>query len=158
MFQAREDLTMEERQDVWSRCLDEMFTELHQKLVLSKVIDTKNSGSTGMLAVVHKDFVVCASLGDSQAFLFSTSETNSKDLLAKELSVVHSPDDRSESERVCCNGGTIRRAFNKYGEESGPLRVFQGHSKVPGLMMTRSFGDEIGHAVGVLSSPGSLNL
>lgn len=134
--------------------MSQIFIELNQKLVQNKVIDTKNSGSTGILAFIHQAFVACASLGDSQAFLYSEYEDGRQAVKVEELSSVHTPDSPEEYDRICRHGGTIHRAINKYGDESGPLRVFQGNSKVPGLMMTRSFGDDIGHSVGMISKPG----
>lgn len=148
-------MSHKEIQDAWQRGLVQLVLELDHRLVQNKVIDTKNSGSTGVLLLVHKLFVACASLGDSQAFVFSQASHTKADMVIEELSTVHTPDDPTECVRITSHGGSIRRALNKFGEESGPLRVFQGQSKVPGLMMTRSFGDEIGHYVGLSSLPSS---
>lgn len=89
-------------------------------------------------------------------FLFSKSQKEDEQVTFEELSTVHSPEDPGEAERILSSGGTIRKAVNKFGEMSGPLRVFQGASKVPGLMMTRSFGDKIGHLVGLSCCPSTL--
>lgn len=35
-------------------------------------------------------------------------------------------------------------------DDCGPLRVFNKNSEVPGLAMTRSFGDLIGHESGII--------
>lgn len=40
------------------------------------------------------------------------------------------------------------------GNKVGPLRVWMKDKDVPGLAMTRSFGDEVGRAAGVISDPG----
>lgn len=144
---------MGEIEAFWVQNLEEIVMCMDHRLVQNKFIDTKNSGSTGLLAVLHKDFVACASLGDSQAFLYSKSKTANTDFHAEELSTVHTPDDPDEKARILSRGGTVRRVTTKNGVESGPLRVFQGNTRIPGLMMTRSFGDELGHSVGLISRP-----
>lgn len=145
---------MEDLRSSWTAHLEEIVRRLNQQLVQNKVIDTKTSGSTGILVVVHKKFLVCANVGDSEGFLYSKT-IGDDDFVEEEISTVHSPNDNEEAQRILNHGGVIRRALNKNGEESGPLRVFQGNSKVPGLMMTRSFGDEIGHSIGVSCMPSS---
>jgi serine/threonine protein phosphatase PrpC len=39
------------------------------------------------------------------------------------------------------------------GKMVGPLRVWKKGSNYPGLMMSRSFGDGLGHEVGIISTP-----
>lgn len=104
--------------------------------------------------MVQGKTVYCANVGDSQAFIYSyqVDESGQKKLIFKELTTVHSPEVSSEAARILSQGGSVRRAVTN-GEESGPLRVYQGQSKLPGLMMTRSFGDKIGHSVGVICVP-----
>ena len=40
-----------------------------------------------------------------------------------------------------------------YGNFVGPERVWKKEGDVPGLAMSRSFGDEVGHEVGVIVNP-----
>ena len=40
-----------------------------------------------------------------------------------------------------------------YGEDVGPKRVWLKHQDVPGLAMTRSFGDLVAQKVGVIPVP-----
>lgn len=44
------------------------------------------------------------------------------------------------------------------GQKLGPMRVWKKGAKLPGLMMTRSFGDDLGHQCGIISDPGRENL
>ena len=44
--------------------------------------------------------------------------------------------------------------FKDYdGNQIGPQRVWLKYENVPGLAMSRSFGDEVAHSVGVSSEP-----
>lgn len=38
-------------------------------------------------------------------------------------------------------------------QKHGPLRVWKKREELPGLMMTRSFGDKIGHMIGIICTP-----
>lgn len=40
----------------------------------------------------------------------------------------------------------------------GPLRVWLKHEDIPGLAMSRSFGDEVASRVGVIAEPGKYPL
>ena len=67
----------------------------------------------------------------------------------------HKPELADESERVLKQGGRIdsfRDYFNN-NEPIGPLRVWLKNEEIPGLAMTRSFGDKIAHSVGVSAVP-----
>ena len=37
--------------------------------------------------------------------------------------------------------------------DRGPLRVWKQREDAPGLMMSRSFGDKVGHSVGIIATP-----
>lgn len=41
------------------------------------------------------------------------------------------------------------------GKFIGPPRVWNKLGDIPGLMMSRTFGDEIGHACGIICTPGN---
>lgn len=40
------------------------------------------------------------------------------------------------------------------GQKVGPLRIWKKGLKMPGLMMSRTFGDELGHECGIIAEPG----
>lgn len=138
--------------------LTELFYNLNSKLTSNTAIDTKNSGSTGILILSCKSTVVCASVGDSQMYVYKKDSLKDNNLAYQELTVVHSPEDSHETSRIINKGGSVRRAANQQGDLVGPLRVFKGSSRIPGLMMTRSFGDEIGHSVGMTCRPSTTYL
>lgn len=51
------------------------------------------------------------------------------------------------------NGGRIAPYYDEDGEQMGPYRVWLKHENIPGLAMTRSFGDVMASKVGVISEP-----
>lgn len=42
---------------------------------------------------------------------------------------------------------------DQFGQFIGPVRVWRKYEQMPGLMMSRSFGDGKGHSCGVISTP-----
>ena len=50
-------------------------------------------------------------------------------------------------------GGKLESYSDEDGEPVGPLRVWIPGKNVPGLAMTRSFGDYYASTVGVISDP-----
>ena len=63
----------------------------------------------------------------------------------------HKPELKDEAERILKMGGRIDsfRDYYNGGEPVGPQRVWLAHEEIPGLAMSRSFGDRIAHSVGV---------
>ena len=62
---------------------------------------------------------------------------------------------KEEADRVLKSGGRID-SFHDYfnnNEPIGPLRVWLKNEEMPGLAMTRSFGDKVAHSVGVSADP-----
>ncbi len=51
------------------------------------------------------------------------------------------------------NGGRVFPYRDEDGEQMGPFRVWTKEQNVPGLAMTRSFGDYVASTVGVISEP-----
>ena len=41
------------------------------------------------------------------------------------------------------------------GAPIGPNRVWKKFEEAPGLMMSRTFGDRMGHACGIICTPGN---
>lgn len=60
------------------------------------------------------------------------------------ISVDHKPSLPSERERIIKNGGRIDCQKDLFGNPLGPLRVWLPKIDIPGLAMTRSFGDKVG--------------
>jgi serine/threonine protein phosphatase PrpC len=55
------------------------------------------------------------------------------------------------------NCGASAKLLDQNGNFIGPVRVWRKYEQVPGLMMSRSFGDRYGHSCGVISTPEVIN-
>ncbi|CAD8207108.1 unnamed protein product [Paramecium octaurelia] len=115
-------------------------------------IDQSYSGSTVVGLFMLHNKIYCPNLGDSRAVMLS--RTNKWFL--KNLSRDHKPDCQDEAERIVNQGGRIDPYKDQNGQACGPLRVWN-NGNVPGLAMTRSIGDQVAKAVGVIDKPEIFN-
>lgn len=131
---------------------------LNTLAVKNPTFDTKLSGSTGVIVLRHESRIVCANVGDSRAVLYSS---HSDKTVPIKLSTDHLPTIPEEKKRILQAGGKIypsRRIVcisQVGGRAIGPPRIWNKGGELPGLMMSRSFGDEAGHAVGIVCTPGT---
>lgn len=109
------------------------------------------SGSTGVMVLVNQKVIVTANVGDSRAAMLVKNADGS--LQAVPITNDHTPDYPGETERIVKAGGEIKPFRLANGKFVGPKRVWKKNKDTPGLMMTRSFGDEIGHSCGITSVP-----
>ena len=70
-----------------------------------------------------------------------------------DLSRDHKPSNPNEKERILKKGGKVEAYVDDDGNYVGPERVWMKNGDGPGLAMSRSFGDEIAHRVGVIINP-----
>lgn len=120
--------------------------------------DTKYSGSTcvSVMTLGRKLFV--ANVGDSRGITITSLGDPTKVDPKNQCSTValsrdHKPDDKDEADRIIANNGRIDSYRDQHGNPLGPLRVWLKHDDVPGLAMTRSFGDGMAHSVGCNAEP-----
>ena len=114
-------------------------------------MDSTLSGTTCTSILVFPNRVICANVGDSRAILsrYENGIYNSIN-----LSRDHKPTETDEMKRILSNGGRIKQFYDKKIKEFiGPERIWLKNSEIPGLAMSRSIGDTIGHSVGVISEP-----
>lgn len=143
-------------------------------------VNVAYSGTTLVLLLLTLDTVYFASVGDSRAILATTSEPDSvthvqpprgddkelmerlkcrrsvsvdKSLTAVQMTKDHKPEDPEEKKRITDMGGIVSRVTDAEGKDVGPWRVWQKQSNHPGLAMSRSVGDAVGHTIGVTCSP-----
>ena len=71
-----------------------------------------------------------------------------------DLSKDHKPSDPTEAAKIKKCGGRIEPYKDENNQFIGPARVWLQEEDIPGLAMTRSFGDKIANIVGVTCEPG----
>ena len=113
-------------------------------------MDLSFSGSTIISCYLIHNRLYCANVGDSRAIL---GKSKSGNWSAIPLSEDHKPSLEREAERIRRMKGRVEAFKDEYGESIGPLRVWVQGDNVPGLAMTRSFGDLVGASVGVSPIP-----
>ena len=106
-------------------------------------IDVYVSGSTGVTSLLRGSTLYVANVGDSRAVL---ARANASGVIkALDLSNDQKPDRPDEMARISACGG---RVF-----EWGVPRVWLKEMDMPGLAMSRSFGDIAAETVGVYAEP-----
>ena len=130
--------------------LKNTFIEIDNDLAEESEIDTAFSGSTCSSIIFTPSKLFCANVGDSRCII---GKYDGEKWFSKNLSYDHKPDNKLEKERILKNGGQIEPYINEKGEYFGPNRVWVKHKNMPGLAMSRSFGDKIAHTVGVIPEP-----
>ena len=127
------------------------FNSLNQNIVENSKIDCTLSGSTCTSIILNQEKIICINLGDSRTVL--ARYENGK-YTAINLSNDHKPNLKGEKKRILLNGGRIKPFYDEKTKKFlGPDRIWIKEDDLPGLAMTRSFGDIIAHSVGVISEP-----
>ena len=65
----------------------------------------------------------------------------------------HKPNDPTECQRIVQAGGRVDSYRDLNGNKIGPDRVWLKEEDLPGLAMSRSFGDQVAGTVGVIAEP-----
>ncbi|CAD8121813.1 unnamed protein product [Paramecium sonneborni] len=128
--------------------LKQSFKKTNQELLKSG-IDVTYSGSTTIVVIVLKNELYCANIGDSRAIIGRYDDK----LSVIELSKDHKPDCFLEQTRILSKGGRVLPYCDEDGQSIGPARVWIMNQDVPGLAMSRSFGDYVASQVGVICEP-----
>jgi len=130
--------------------LMDVFAKCNRNLSSQRTIDVNLSGSTCVTAMVRGGRIYCCNLGDSRCVL--ARQEGSK-LKAIGLSDDQKPERADERARIIKSGGRVAPLEDEAGEAIGPQRVWLATMMVPGLAMTRSFGDHVAESVGVIPEP-----
>ena len=131
--------------------IKETFIIANDKLVENPNIDSIFSGSTCVSVIFTPEKLICPNIGDSRAVL-ARYDPNKNKYNAIDLTRDHKPTEPDEKQRILENDGRIQ-PFLEDGEFVGPERIWIKEEEVPGLAMTRSFGDRVAATVGVISEP-----
>ncbi|CAI2387499.1 unnamed protein product [Moneuplotes crassus] len=130
--------------------IEQSFYHTHSDLKKQK-FDIEFSGTTAVACIISPNGVLtCANIGDSRAILLSESKG---EWSFTALSRDHKPEDPSEYERILKYGGRVEAYKDEFGEDYGPKRVWLKSENLPGLAMSRSFGDLCACRAGVVQSP-----
>ena len=113
-------------------------------------VDSTFSGSTCVSLFYCPEKIICANVGDSRCVLGKFDGNNWK---SKNLSRDQKPSEQDEYNRIINSGGRVESFKDENGNFIGPERVWLKDEDVPGLAMSRSFGDEVAHTVGVITEP-----
>jgi serine/threonine protein phosphatase PrpC len=135
----------------FSKLFKDCFLLMDSKLSENKSIDIELSGTTCVSLLFCDNRIISANVGDSRAIKGQYNiKTNNWDYIA--LSRDHKPSEKDEAERIKKSKGIIHPYIDDDGNYAGPDRVWKD-DELPGLAMSRSFGDEIASSVGVFSEP-----
>ena len=131
--------------------------EANVALVQTSRIDCTFSGSTGIVCWMSGRRLFTLNVGDSRAVLGkrhrSPSSSPAYTYTAHALSNDQKPDRPDERRRIIDAHGRVECCKGPRGEDIGPARVWLAIQDVPGLAMSRSFGDLIAASVGVVARP-----
>jgi len=130
--------------------LEDVFLDLNYKLHTHDVIDTTFSGSTCVSMIYTPEKIICANVGDSRAVV---GKFVNGDWKHHNLSRDHKPNEPDEMARIKKRGGRIQPFRDEDNEFIGPHRVWLRDEEIPGLAMSRSFGDRVAASVGVIAEP-----
>jgi serine/threonine protein phosphatase PrpC len=107
--------------------------------------DASFSGSTLCFCIIQRNKLFTVNVGDSRAILGRKGFIRWE---ALQLTVDHKPDLPAEAARIRAAGGRLAQSGG-----TGPVRVWMPEKNSPGLAMSRSLGDCMVHAFGVVSLP-----
>ena len=93
-------------------------------------------------------------MGDSRGIVVKKKENEDGKIVAQAISRDQKPCQPDEAKRIIQHGGRIDSFRDPDRNPIGPLRVWLKEQEIPGLAMTRSFGDEVASRVGVTAEPG----
>ena len=126
------------------------FVQTNINLVNNSSIDCTYSGSTCSSLIFSPEKIISINVGDSRCVLGKCVQDK---WTAVNLTRDHKPTDEDEKKRILDKGGRIEPYKDDNGEPAGPERVWLKEENLPGLAMSRSFGDEVAHTIGVTSKP-----
>ena len=133
--------------------IGETFIKVNEELISNESINSIFSGTTCVSVIYTPVRLICANIGDSRAVL-GRFDKNLKKWISINLSRDHKPTEEDEARRIYKKGGRIKPFIDEEtGEEVGPQRVWVKDDEVPGLAMTRSFGDRVASIAGTICVP-----
>lgn len=118
-------------------------------------IDASLSGSTAAAAIIRGRRLWAIGVGDSRIVIGARRRgAGTPAVVAHPVSHDHKPDLPAEKKRILAAGGRVMATRNRMAPHIvGPARVWLRDVPAPGLAMSRSLGDLVAKAAGVISTP-----
>ena len=120
-------------------------------------LDLSLSGSTATVCYVSPGGAVyVAHVGDTRAVVYAELGQGPGGVgrpVASWSSRDHRPELPDERARIEAAGGRVAQRRNRAGVAHGNHRLWEKDSDLPGLMISRSFGDTVAHGVGCTAVP-----
>lgn len=133
--------------EIWKESFLKSCAAVDKELEENTELDSFNSGTTALSIVKQGELLVVANVGDSRAVM--ATKVDDGRLVPVQLTVDFKPNLPQEAERIAqCNG----RVFC-LGDEPGVHRVWLPNEDMPGLAMSRAFGDYCLKDFGLISVP-----
>ncbi|KAK9742029.1 hypothetical protein RND81_03G144100 [Saponaria officinalis] len=130
----------------WQDTFVTSFKAMDKEVKLLDNVDLTFSGSTAVVVVKQGDDLAIANLGDSRAVLGKLSENG---IQAIQLTVDLKPGVPAETERIRNSKGRVFALSNEQHIE----RVWLPEEDIPGLAMSRAFGDFDMKSHGIIVTP-----
>lgn len=136
----------------WESTITTLFVKCDQELKRSPVAQLDISGSTAVVAAVHRSTLQFAWVGDSRGLVVGRKGGKGP-MFPMYVTKDHKPDDKKERQRILASNGRVDHLLDEDGEKVGPPRIFLKFAWTPGLATSRAFGDMLAHEVGVVARP-----
>ncbi|XP_030491086.2 probable protein phosphatase 2C 72 [Cannabis sativa] len=133
---------------IWNEAIESSFQKMDAELEILRKVDLSCSGTTAVVAITQGEDLIIANLGDSRAILGRIGDNNNS-IESVQLSTDHKPSLTKEGDRIRSMNGRV--VGLKREPES--KRVWLPNEYMPGLAMSRAFGDFILKPYGVISVP-----
>ncbi|CAD8137919.1 unnamed protein product [Paramecium octaurelia] len=131
--------------------ISKSFIRTNSQLCNAEEIITTFSGSTTVISLIVDDTIYTANVGDSRSIICRLQSNGVKTAIS--LSNDHKPDLPQERRRIEQSGGRVEPYIDFDGSSLGPSRVWLKSEDIPGLAMSRSFGDKVAASCGVICEP-----
>lgn len=140
------DLSSDGKCQKWEDACVTSFEEMDKEIKLMRTLDSSFSGTTAVVVLKQGEDLVIANLGDSRAVLGTKTEDGVK---AVPLTTDLKPGSPGEIDRIRSSHG---RVF-ALKDEPGVDRAWLPRIHLPGIAMSRCFGDFVMKNYGLICTP-----
>ncbi|GFR39659.1 hypothetical protein Agub_g130 [Astrephomene gubernaculifera] len=129
--------------------ISDAFVETERRLHQAG-INVSSSGTTASVVFQNRSSVWVAAAGDSRVLCLAHVDSQWK---VQPLTLDHRPSRRTEKYRVEAAGGRVEPKRLPSGKTVGEPRLWLAHLPSPGLLLSRSIGDDMATSVGCTARP-----